>query len=145
MTDQIEAAAATVEEPPGEVDPLRAALLADPELPEEVRGRLAGIAGEAEFAGAWREAVVEQAAERRAEAIREELREQIAEEQAEELDRIREAQPRPTDMLMGQPDSEPEPQSPREWADWIHETDDPFEQDARRDRFTEWLRRNPSR
>lgn len=145
MTDQIEAAAAPVDGPPAEADPLRAALLADPELPEEVRERLAGIAGESEFAGAWREAVEELAAARQADAIREELREQIAAEQAEELDRIRSEQPRPTDMLMGREGPEPEPQSPREWADWIHETADPFERDERRDRFAEWLRRNPSR
>ncbi len=66
MTDR-EPAAAQAEAPAEQAtaappDPVREALLADPELPAEARERLAAIEGGAEFARAWRDSVVEQAA-----------------------------------------------------------------------------------
>lgn len=136
-------------EPPAEQateappDPVREALLADPELPEEARERLAAIDGGAEFARAWRDSVVERAAASRLDALRDGIREELAVERAEELDRIRAAQQHPTRALSGAPPPPAEPASSREWADWIHESDDPAERDLRRDRFADWLSRHP--
>ena len=148
MTDR-EPAAPPAEksgEPPAEQaapDPVREALLADPELPAETRERLAAIEGGTEFARAWRDSVVEQTAAAGLDALRDGIREELAAEQAEELDRIRAAQHHPTRALAGAPPPPAEPASSREWADWIHESDDPSERDLRRDRFADWLRRHP--
>ena len=124
-------------------DGLRGLLLADPELTEDERSQLAAIADDGDFARAWHEAVVEQAARERAEALREEIRDELAAGEAARREAVRESQPQPTRALAGALPPPPEPADPRSWADWIHETDDAAERGRRRDRFADWMRRNP--